>query len=179
MTTINIHNFNGQQLRHVILDGEPWFHATDVCHCLGLRVAHGVHRHLVKLSDDEKGRNNFATPGGTQKMSIVSESGLYKLILRANPSRPEVAKFQNWVTREVLPSIRKTGGYLLNENARETAHADTKDAMPMPAEFLQVFKQMFENARNAEPRRYGRKLLFRSNDPAPGRLPGAPWVPSR
>ena len=43
-------------------------------------------------------------------MTVISESGLYKLIMRANPSRPEVAKFQDWVTREVLPAIRETGG---------------------------------------------------------------------
>jgi prophage antirepressor-like protein len=53
--------------------------------------------------------------GQTAQATAVSESGLYKLILRANPSRPEVAKFQDWVTREVLPAIRKTGaGRALN-----------------------------------------------------------------
>jgi phage anti-repressor protein len=61
-------------------------------------------------------------------ISIVSESGLYKLIMRSD--KPDAVAFQNWVTKEVLPSIRKTGGYLLNEQARTTAHADTKGAMP-------------------------------------------------
>ena len=62
--------------------------------------------------------------------------------LRAQAARPEVAAFQNWVTREVLPAIRQTGGYLLNEDARETAHADTREAMPLPPEFLQVFQSI-------------------------------------
>lgn len=63
---------------------------------------------------------------------MISESGLYNLTMRAQRTRPEVVKFQNWVTHDVLPSIRKTGGYLLNEDARQTAQADTREAMPMP-----------------------------------------------
>ena len=58
--------------------------------------------------------------------NAVSESGLYKFIMRSD--KPEAIAFQNWVTKEVLPSIRKSGGYLLNENARLTAHADNKAA---------------------------------------------------
>ena len=63
--------------------------------------------------------------------TVVSESGLYRLIMRADSAKSK--PFRDWVVREVLPSIRRTGGYLLNENARETAHADTKEAMPLPA----------------------------------------------
>ena len=57
--------------------------------------------------------------------------------------KPEAKDFQNWVTKEVLPSIRKTGGYLLNEEARATAHADTKEAMPLPEGFAQMFQMLF------------------------------------
>ncbi len=67
-------------------------------------------------------------------MRVVSESGLYKLIMRS--AKAETVDIQNWVTREVLPSIRRTGGYLLNEHARETG---TKEAMPVPAAFMEVF----------------------------------------
>lgn len=59
---------------------------------------------------------------------LVSESGLYKLIMRSD--KATARPFQDWVTKEVLPSIRRTGGYLLNEAARESAHADTRTAMP-------------------------------------------------
>lgn len=69
-----------------------------------------------------------------KKQTVVSESGLYKLIMRSEKS--EAKEFQNWVTKEVLPSIRKTGGYLLNEAARAVAHADTKEAMPDTPAFL-------------------------------------------
>lgn len=66
--------------------------------------------------------------------TLISESGLYKLIMRSD--KPDAVVFQNWLTKEVLPSIRKTGGYLLNEAARTTAHADTKEAMPDTPAFL-------------------------------------------
>ncbi|MCW1382690.1 BRO family protein [Novosphingobium sp. KCTC 2891] len=128
---MNTFDFNGHRLRTIDLDGEPWFHATDVCKCIGLNTAGGAGKHLTALTEDEK-RTLNRTPGKigghdafvgkTSAATTISESGLYKLILRANPSRPEVAEFQNWVTRDVLPSIRKTGGYLLNEDAR-TLHA--------------------------------------------------------
>lgn len=77
----------------------------------------------------------FTGTSATQQIAI-NESGLYKLIMRAQNKRPEVAKFQNWVTKDVLPAIRKTGGYLLNEDARQTAHADTRETMPLPPEFM-------------------------------------------
>lgn len=136
-------DFNGQQLRHVVLEGEPWFVATDVCLILGVYVYDGkpnAAHACRKLEADEKGLHRMHTPSGFQRTTIVSESGLYKLILRSDK---ETAKpFQNWVTREVLPAIRQTGGYLLNEDARETAHADTREAMPLPPEFLQVFQSI-------------------------------------
>ncbi|WP_425292724.1 BRO-N domain-containing protein [Agrobacterium tumefaciens] len=64
---------------------------------------------------------------------MISESGLYKLIMRSD--KPEARKFQDWVTRDVLPAIRKTGGYLLNEEAPDTAKADDGAGMP---QWLQI-----------------------------------------
>ncbi len=69
-------------------------------------------------------------------MLVLAESGLYALINRSD--KPEAKVFQRWVNREVLPSIRKTGGYLLNEEARETAHADTREAMPLPMDLAEA-----------------------------------------
>lgn len=67
-----------------------------------------------------------------------------RLSPRSQPNRTSTAirDFQDWVTKEVLPAIRQTGGYLLNEHARETAHADVRSAMPLPAEVMQVFQAM-------------------------------------
>lgn len=87
-------------------DGEPWFVLADVCSVLELG---SPHKAAERLDDDEKGRNTIPTPGGPQEMAIINESGLYSLILT---SRKFAAKrFKKWVTAEVLPTIRKTGGY--------------------------------------------------------------------
>lgn len=93
------------QVRVVDVNGEPWFVARDVCDYLELDLASGARG----LDDDEKGLHTMQTPGGQQEMSIVSEAGLYSLILRSR--KPEAKAFKRWITHEVLPAIRKTGGY--------------------------------------------------------------------
>ena len=93
-------------VRAMLRDGEPWFVAADVCAALGIaRTDDGVSR----LDDDEKDTDSIRTPGGAQQMSIINESGLYALILGSR--KPEAKPFKKWVTAEVLPAIRKTGGY--------------------------------------------------------------------
>jgi hypothetical protein len=94
------------RVRALEIDGEPWFIASEVCDALGhtnARVA------LQRLDDDEKGVRKVYTLGGEQKVNIINESGLYSLILRSN--KPEAKRFKRWVTKEVLPSIRKSGYY--------------------------------------------------------------------
>lgn len=86
-------------------DGEPWFVAKDVCDVLGLD-----HTALRKLDADEKGRDSIPTLGGTQQMTMVSEPGFYRLVMKSR--KPEAKAFQRWVTHEVLPSIRRDGGYM-------------------------------------------------------------------
>lgn len=98
--------FGESLVRVVTRDGQPWFVAVDVCRVLGIRDAHDA---VKGLDEDEKGTDVIRTPGGDQQLLIVSESGLYALILR---SRKQAArKFRKWVTSEVLPTIRKTGRY--------------------------------------------------------------------
>ncbi len=79
---------------------------ADVCRVLSVKNNRDASR---RLDEDEKGVAQIDTPGGSQKMTIISESGLYKVILRSD--KPEAKKFTRWVTHEVLPSIRQTGGY--------------------------------------------------------------------
>lgn len=93
-------------VRVVMKDGEPWFVAKDVCDCLELG---NPRTSIALLDDDEKGVHTVDTPGGSQEMSVISEAGLYSLILRSR--KPEAKEFKRWVTHEVLPSIRKTGQY--------------------------------------------------------------------
>lgn len=120
---MNTFNFNGTTLRTIEIDGAPWFHGADSCRCLGLSInVSGVFNNLRCLGHDEKRPTPTPFRGtGGAKATVISESGLYKLIMRSD--KPEARAFQDWVTREVLPAIRRTGGYLLNEEARQTAHA--------------------------------------------------------
>lgn len=94
-------------VRIVDVTGEPWFVAKDVCECLELG---NPRTSIALLDEDEKGVHTMDTPGGAQEMSIVSEAGLYSLILRSR--KPEAKTFKRWITHEVLPAIRKHGGYL-------------------------------------------------------------------
>lgn len=100
------------QLRSAFIEGEPWFVAKDVCQMLGLQSAKGSDN-LRSLDDDEKGAANIDTLGGTQNMVIISESGLYALIFQSR--KPEAKAFRRWVTGEVLPQIRETGGYRMRQ----------------------------------------------------------------
>lgn len=93
-------------VRVIMKEGELWFVAKDVCDCLGI----GNSRQAVSyLDNDEKGVISNDTPGGTQQLSVISESGLYSCVLRSR--KPEAKQFKRWVTHEVLPAIRKTGNY--------------------------------------------------------------------
>lgn len=92
-------------IRTVIIDNEPWFVAKDVCNILG--IANPTDALNKGLEDFERARLNLGRQG---EANIISESGFYTLVLR---SRKPIAKpFRLWVTQEVLPQIRKTGGYI-------------------------------------------------------------------
>lgn len=104
------------------IEGKPWFVAADVCRCLGLSLYAGATQHLGFLAPEEKqtltpaslgqtlGRSSVPDFGPT-KLTFISESGLYKLIMRSD--KPEARQFQDWVTRDVLPAIRKDGAYVM------------------------------------------------------------------
>ncbi len=112
-TAITPFNFNNNDVRVIIQEGNPWFVAADVCAVLGVKN----HRDsLMHLDDDEKGVVLNDTLGGKQQVSVVNESGLYALVLRSR--KPEAKKFTKWVTSEVLPAIRKTGSYSLPYTAQ-------------------------------------------------------------
>lgn len=115
-STIQPFDFRGHEVRVIQGDdGEPRWVAADVAKVLGFSEASAMTRHL---DDDEKGLSNWQTPGGEQQMITITESGLYSAILRSR--RPEAKDFKRWVTREVLPQIRKRGGYLTPEAVEQT-----------------------------------------------------------
>lgn len=98
--------FGDALVRVVMIDGEMWWVARDVCSCLDLD---DVSKAVERLAEDEKGTNSIRTPGGEQVALVISEAGLYRLIFTSRKAEAET--FRRWVTHEVLPSIRKTGGY--------------------------------------------------------------------
>lgn len=105
---------------HVAIDGngDPKFLSRDVCAALDLKNPRSS---VALLDDDEKGVHTVDTPGGKQSVSFVTEPGLYKLIMKSR--KPEAKAFQRWVTHEVLPSIRRRGGYMVaaaDETPEET-----------------------------------------------------------
>ena len=102
------------QLRTTTKDGEPWFVAADVCRALDLGRTWNA---LQRLDEDEKGTSLISTPGGEQNFSIVSEPGLYALVLGSR--KPEAKAFKRWVTHDVLPAIRQTGGYGAKEERQQ------------------------------------------------------------
>lgn len=103
---------DSRPFRIIDRNGESWFVLADVCRELDIG---NPSQAASTLDDDEKGIITNDTPGGAQKMVIISESGLYSLILRSR--KPEAKRFKKWVTKEVLPAIRKTGGYGRNTPA--------------------------------------------------------------
>lgn len=109
----NVSNFNFGEasIRIVSINGEPWFVAKDICDAIGIE---NNRKALLVLDDDEKGVTLSNTLGGQQEMNIVSESGMYTLILRCRDAVKKDStpyRFRKWVTSEVLPQIRKTGKY--------------------------------------------------------------------
>ncbi|MCQ4363043.1 phage antirepressor [Mycobacterium gordonae] len=99
-----VFNYEGANVRTVIVGGEPWFVAKDVCDVLAITNSTIA---VQRLDDDEVTKFNLGGLAG--ESNIVSESGLYSLILGSR--KPEARAFKRWVTHEVLPSIRKTGAY--------------------------------------------------------------------
>lgn len=98
------------QMRMMTIDGEPWFVGKDVAAALGYGEGKSLNNAVANhVMEEDKGVTELMTPGGKQNMTIINESGLYALIFG---SKLESAReFKHWVTSEVLPSIRKTGGY--------------------------------------------------------------------
>lgn len=122
-STPSVFNFGAHAVRIVVRDGEPWFVAADVAAALGYLTAKDAARNL---SEHQKGGHILPTPGGEQRVTIINESGLYRLVLRSR--KPEAEKFSDWVTGEVLPSIRKTGQYQRTQPALPVGDADRTQA---------------------------------------------------
>ena len=101
------------KVRIVVIDGEPWLVGKDVTAALGYSNSRDA---LAKRVDEEdKGVAKCDTLGGVQDVTVINESGLYSLVLSSK--LPDAKKFRRWVTSEVLPSIRRNGGYITGQES--------------------------------------------------------------
>lgn len=119
MNSLRVFNYHESAVRTVEKGGEPWFVLTDVCKVLGISNASDVAR---RLDRDEVARFNLGGLSG--ESNVINESGLYNVILRSD--KPEAKPFRRWVTREVLPTIRKTGAYAARQDVTKAALAEAK-----------------------------------------------------
>lgn len=104
--------YENTSVRTLLVDGEPWLVLADLCQVLGIKNSRDV---ANRLDDDMKGVGQIDTLGGRQQATIVSEPGMYDVIVRSDS--PLARPFRRWVTTEVLPAIRRTGSYGTRELA--------------------------------------------------------------
>ncbi len=130
-------SFKGSAVRTVSHAGGTWFVAADVCAVLEHTDPSAA---LLRLDQDERGATIVRTLGGNQRMNVVTESGLYHLVLTSR--KPEAKAFRRWVTGTVLPSIRQTGGHQTNDDAKTArARGDARQdavtiVLPGPGRFV-------------------------------------------
>ena len=151
----NLQIFNNDQfgqIRTTIKDGAPLFVAADVCRALEISKYRDA---VSRLDEDERGSFEVDTPGGTQKMTAVTESGLYVLVLGSR--KPEAKAFKRWITHEVLPTIRQTGGYVSDEQQFVNTYLPFADANTK-ALFGQTLAQL--RAANEQLEQQKPKVLF-------------------
>lgn len=98
------------QIRTITKDGEPWFVLADVCRALEIRNSRMV---AGRLDRDELMSVKLTSGGQRREMTVINESGLYAVIIRSD--KPRAQSFRKWLTSEVIPTIRRTGGYVSNE----------------------------------------------------------------
>lgn len=123
-----IFNASNQQVRTIILEGEPYFVAKDVCDVLGHTNPSVA---IQMLDDDERTKKSLGRQG---EAWFVNESGLYNLIFRSN--KPEAKAFRKWVTSEVLPALRRTGRYEVSPARRSLRHP--RRGEPITADILHL-----------------------------------------
>ncbi|EJO95942.1 BRO domain-containing protein [Ectopseudomonas mendocina DLHK] len=126
MSNVSIYKFeNTAEIRVVEIEGNPWFVAMDVCKALDYNVKSdgtvNTTNALSGLRENEVITARISDNRG-KAPKLISESGLYKLIMRSE--KTEARRFQDWVTRDVLPAIRKDGAYIVGEEKVATGEMD-------------------------------------------------------
>src|SRR6266566_1668517 len=146
-----IFDYQSSQIRVVMRDDIPWFVARDVCNILDITNYRDA---VSKLDEDEKGVATTDTPGGPQSILWVNEPGLYRLIFQSR--KAEARAFTRWVTHEVLPASRKTGGYATKEYPSKHTLTDTfrpralENLRRVPDGYFSVMGELFKHLYNLE-----------------------------
>lgn len=137
---IQVWNYEGAEVRTVQIDGEPWFVLADICRELELSNPSKV---ADRLDPDEKANFELGLRGGST--NLINESGLYTVILRSD--KPQAKPFRKWVTSVVLPSIRKTGSYSVQQpNAFENLSPQLQVLIQMETRQKQIEARQAEQA---------------------------------
>lgn len=141
------------KVRTVTLDGAPCFVAADICRALDIANSRDA---VNRLDDDEK-NTVVLTDGnrGNPNVTVVTESGLYSLVLGSR--KPEAKQFKRWITHEVIPTIRKTGGYVNNDDLFVNTYLPNADDTTKA-----LFRSTLETIRtqNAKLEEYKPKAIF-------------------
>jgi prophage antirepressor-like protein len=112
-SNVVVFDFNDQMIRTLTVDGEVLFRTSDVAAVLGVQT----HKLTERMPAEDHLLRETLTKGGPQKLGYLREAGLYRAILRSD--KPEVEPFIQWVTRDVIPAIRKTGSYGVSTDTAE------------------------------------------------------------
>ena len=145
MNQLQTFNFNNNEVRTVLIDNEPYFVGKDVATTLAYNEPHkAVTRHV---DEEDRTKHPIPTKGGNQETWLINESGLYSLVLSSK--LPQAKNFKRWVTKEVLPAIRKTGSYQTPTNpmdALELMFQAQKQSNEQIAVIDHRVKELEENA---------------------------------
>lgn len=139
---VQVWNYEGAEVRTVQIDGEPWFVLADICRELEISNSRMVSE---RLESDELMSAKLTSGGQRREMTIINESGLYTVILRSD--KPQAKPFRKWVTSVVLPSIRKTGSYSVQQpNAFENLSPQLQVLIQMETRQKQIEARQAEQA---------------------------------
>jgi anti-repressor protein len=118
MNDLQLFNFEGNEVRTLKIEDEPYFVGNDIAKILG----YSNYRKAVveRVEDEDKLRAQIRYAGQNREVTVINESGLYSLILSSK--MPNAKRFKHWVTSEVLPAIRKHGAYMTDEKAFDVVH---------------------------------------------------------
>jgi prophage antirepressor-like protein len=134
-----VFSYGKAEVRTVLMNNEVWFVAKDVCDVLEISNSRDA---VSRLKDSQKASVGISDGSQIRHVTVINESGVYKLVFRSN--KPEAEKFSDWVAEEVLPTIRKTGGYVAQEDLfiqTYLSHADDQTKLLFKATLETVRKQ--------------------------------------